>query len=300
MSFVNSSVVQYPTTQMPSAPLPPNNTILYNGAPSYNVLNTAEERMQKFAQIAGRYEINHNFATRLRQLEGYEIVFLCDDSGSMATAVGSPNNAFGVRSTRWDELKQIVSITVDIGSVLDPDGLDIYFLNRAPLFKIKDSSQLAAAFANPPNGLTPITSVLRRILQEKQSLVQERKLLIIIATDGQPTDDYGTTDINTLERVLKNERKPADRILVTFCACTDDDQAVGYLNKWDQKIPYVDVCDDYRSERDQIQRIQGRNFPFSFGDYVVKILLGSVDPYFDNLDQRLVGTTNRHACCSLM
>lgn len=56
---------------------------------TYNSLLTADERMQKFAQIANRHEISQNFASRLRQLEGYEIVFLCDDSGSMATVVGT-------------------------------------------------------------------------------------------------------------------------------------------------------------------------------------------------------------------
>jgi Mg-chelatase subunit ChlD len=79
MAYANSS----PAMQYPSAPsAPPSNGV------SYNTLATAEERMQKFAQLAGRHEINQNFAARLRQLEGYEIVFLCDDSGSMATGVG--------------------------------------------------------------------------------------------------------------------------------------------------------------------------------------------------------------------
>jgi hypothetical protein len=169
--------------------------------------------------------------------------------------VGDTNNAFAVRSTRWDELKQIVSITVDIGSVLDPDGLDIYFLNRPPLLRVQDASQLAPAFANPPTGPTPITRVLRQVLQAKQNEIQERKLLIIIATDGQPTNDSGTIDVDALERVLKTDRKPIDRVLVTFCACTDDDQAVAYLNKWDETIPYVDVCDDYRSEREEIWKV---------------------------------------------
>jgi len=71
----------------PTAPLPPTTQMNYNGAP-YNSLTTAEERMQKFVDIANRHEINHDFASRLRKLEGYEIVFLCDDSGSMATGVG--------------------------------------------------------------------------------------------------------------------------------------------------------------------------------------------------------------------
>jgi hypothetical protein len=179
-----------------------------------------------------------------------------DSFNSISIYLGETSNAFAVRYTRWDELKQIVSITVDVASVLDPDGIDVYFLNRPPVFNVKDASELMSTFAQPPNGLTPITRVLRQILHAKQGTIQERKLLIIIATDGQPTDEFGTTDIDALERVLRNERKPPERILVTFCACTDDDQAVGYLNKWDTHIPGIDVCDDYRSEREEIWRVR--------------------------------------------
>ena len=144
---------------------------------------------------------------------------------------------------------------MDVASVLDPDGIDVYFLNRPPVFHVRDASELVPAFSNPPNGLTPITRVLRHVLETKKSTVQERCLLIIIGTDGQPTDDSGTTNIGTLEHVLKSERVPTDRILVTFCACTDDEQAIAYLNDWDNKIPHVDVCDDYRSEREQIWQV---------------------------------------------
>ena len=52
-----------------------------------------------------------------------------------------------------DELKQTVSIVVDIASVLDPDGVDIYFLNREPLFHVRNSTELLPAFAVPPAGL---------------------------------------------------------------------------------------------------------------------------------------------------
>lgn len=51
-----------------------------------------------------------------------------------------------------DELKQTVSIVVDIASVLDPDGVDVYFLNREPLFHVRNSSELVAIFAVPPSG----------------------------------------------------------------------------------------------------------------------------------------------------
>jgi hypothetical protein len=39
-----------------------------------------------------------------------------------------------------------------------------------------------------------------------------------------------------------------------------------YLNYWDKKIPNLDVADDYRSERQEILKVQGKHFPFSFGD----------------------------------
>ena len=46
----------------------------------------------------------------------------------------------------------------------------------------------------------------------------------------------------------------------------DDDDCIGYLNEWDRKIPNLDVVDDYRNEKKEIQARQGKNFPFSFGD----------------------------------
>ncbi len=81
-----------------------------------------------------------------------------------------------------------------------------------------------------------------------------------------PTDNQGHRDIRSLEYVLKHERKPTDRIPVTIIACTDDDDCIGYLNDWDKKVPNLDVVDDYRNEKKEIQARQGKNFPFSFGD----------------------------------
>jgi hypothetical protein len=157
-------------------------------------------------------------------------------------------------------------------------------------------------------GPTPIVPVLRRVLRDKQHEIEERKLLILLATDGVPTDNQGHRDIRSFEYVLKNERKPSNRIPVTIIACTDDDDCIGYLNDWDKRIPNLDVVDDYRNEKKEIQARQGKQFPFSFGDvrtdifrfslnffvsfiqYVVKILMGGVDSWFDDLDEKKVKT----------
>ena len=237
-------------------------------------------RLGLFEVVCRDYEINNDFALRLRNLEGYEIVVICDDSGSMNTPVTSPgSNAFSKLPTRWDELKNTVGIIVDIAAIMDHDGIDVYFLNRPPLLHITHHSQLDGSFNMKASGGTPIVPVLRSILQTKC----EKKRLIILATDGCPNDEGGRDGITVFREVLANERGPFD--FVTIVACTDEDAAIDYLNDWDKQIPHLDVVDDYHSERDEIIDVQGPRFKFSFGDYVVKALMGSIDPWFDSLDE---------------
>ncbi|CAM4829617.1 unnamed protein product [Rotaria magnacalcarata] len=180
----------------------------------------------------------------------------------------------------------------------DLNGADIFFLNRQPLRNVKNAEQLIPVFAVPPAGPTPIVRTLRQVLQEKRLEIQERKLLILIATDGVPTNDNGQQETKPLEHALRHERNPINRIQVTLIACTDDNEC---------KISNLDVADDYRSEREEIQKVQGKNFPFSFGGYVVKILMGAIDNWFD--ERRVTGNAppDRHgtkgkkkgACCIL-
>lgn len=51
-------------------------------------------------------------------------------------------------------------------------------------------------------------------------------------------------------------------------------------------IGNLDVCDDFRSERTQIRKVNGSKAPFSYGDYVVKCLIGSIDPELDRQDEK--------------
>ena len=93
---------------------------------------------------------------------------------------------------------------------------------------VKSAEQLTSVFSVPPSGPTPILRVLRRVLEEKKLEIQERKLLILIATDGIPTNESGQNDVKALEQALRHERNPINRILVTIIACTDDPQCIGF------------------------------------------------------------------------
>jgi len=251
--------------------------------------------LERFRALAQRYEISDYFASKLRKLEGWEIVLILDDSGSMNTPLDSQpsGGAFGKSQTRWSELKQTVEIIIDIASVMDKDGLDLYFLNRATVTGVSSSAQVANVFAAPPAGLTPTTPVLRHVLQTKKAVSAEKRVLVIIATDGAPTNAQGEVDIAGLKHVLQAERDPT-RFHVQFIACTDDPSTVSYLSQWDRELPNVDVSDDYKSERAEILKAKGNNFSFSYGSYVVKALLGSIDPEFDKLDEKQAA-----GCCSV-
>ena len=250
--------------------------------PSQVVYQQYETDEQRFQNIMGLYEIGDFYSSKLKQLVGFEIVLICDDSSSMRALV--KGGSLGM--TRWEELKRTASIVVDIAGLMDPTGIDIYFLNREPLFNVKYSAQVAPAFYNPPKGGTSISSILRQILESKQQKIKEQKLLIMIATDGLATNDQGDVDMGTLKFILKHERRPIDRICVTFLMCTDEKRIIKIYNRWDKKITNVDVVDDYQSEKLEIEKVCGHNHVFSFGDYVVKSLIGSVDRTIDHQDEK--------------
>jgi hypothetical protein len=120
-------------------------------------------------------------------------------------------------------------VIIDIAAVMDKDGVDVYFLNRATVLNVTSSEQIAPVFASPPAGLTPTNPVLQHVLQAKKAISQEKKVLIVILTDGQPTNAQGEVDIPGLKATMTTGRD-ANRFYVTFVACTDDVSAMRQLH----------------------------------------------------------------------
>jgi hypothetical protein len=128
-------------------------------------------------------------------------------------------------------------------------------------------------------GGTPTCEVLQRILNDE--IFDPR--IIIIATDGEAIARDGSSDMPRLRQVLVDRN--ADKNFVSIVACTGDDAVLDVLNRLDVQIRNLDVVDDYRSERAEVLTAQGYDFPFNYRDYVIKLVLGAVDPYFDKLDE---------------
>jgi hypothetical protein len=143
----------------PSSPPPPFPTseaaILPAQPPLQPPSLTQEEKLRNIVQ---KYEINRFFSDKMQSLLSYKIVFIFDDSGSMNTTLNdsplnNPNNLF--KATRWDELKYFAEISIEIASVFNENGCDIYFLNRypSPVKNIMNAGQLVNYFRDKPQGI---------------------------------------------------------------------------------------------------------------------------------------------------
>jgi len=263
----------------------------YTGLPSGSppivpaaTLERDNTTLDTLRSILGSFQIRPDFLQHLLQLEGYEISLILDDSGSMESDSDAPEppgfkkfsagNSYGYRWTRLEEMKYISRILISVATIFDKNGVDLYFLNSGTHNNVTNVEQFDIICRNLNSGSTPLVSNFH----QASGKVSNKKHLIFIITDGQP--DEGVT---AFKNALINK---SEYIYVSILACTGDDYAVDYLNDIDETVPNVDCVDDYTSERNEILFVQGTDFPFSYGDYIVKALLGAVDPAFDLLDER--------------
>lgn len=180
-----------------------------------------------------KYDISPKYLNLLYKMKGFKVVLICDDSTSMREVLNGGH-------TKWDELRRAVEIVVDMTQALQIE-CDVLFLNREGLRNIQSFSQLEPTFAVPPYGNTPLNECFNMALNFNRAELTERKLNVIIFTDGCPTSNNLSQSeaISEFKNSLKY-RKPIDKIFVTICACTDDDYALEYLNNWDRKIKYLE------------------------------------------------------------
>lgn len=220
-------------------------------------------------------------AKHLETLRGYEVVVVCDDSGSMNTPLD------GTEQTRWDQLRKVVTMGLEVIMPLNPRGVDLYFLNQDSLRHVKDHAQVLQIFSKSPEGYTPLVPVLEKVFQLPASRRgHDKKLLVFIAADGALTDEDGNETIDQLERLMI-EKRQQETTFVQFLICTDEPQHVDYLTGWDRTMKNVDVTRDFKREKDRIQQCRRYAHPFTMGDYVVKALVGAIVPEIDVINEDL-------------
>jgi hypothetical protein len=247
--------------------------------------------LTRFNQLVKQNELNPAIAEQLYTvLTTCEIVLLCDDSDSMSKPIAEEGtDPFAPkRSTRWGELKKLAASIIDFVTATNPAGLDIYFLNRPGLANVTSSAGLQNVFTTPPAGDTPLVGALGKIYVDKAN-VTGKNLLIIVITDGEPTDgDPAIGSRRSLYYTLMNKQQ---NVHISFAECTDNADDMEYLDAWDGQIQNFDNTEDYREELNRIKLVQGQQFKFDFTDYVIKILLATFVRWYFNLDQVKVTQT---------
>jgi hypothetical protein len=243
-------------------------------------IDLLEDKKNYFFDLCQLYEINQKTIDKMYLLNECDIVIIADDSGSMR------QRTFG-NKTRWEQLKKTISICAEVISCIGSSALDLCFVNRHDEYydNIQSSQDIEQIFHNrEPCGLTPLIFTLNQILRRKKN---SKKLLILIATDGEPTD-FDTPGVKTSYKSISEFKKvlmeKSDNVYVNILACTDDKESMKYLDRWDNEIKNLDVIESYLTERNQILS-KGKIENFSFGEYVIKALIGSLDENTDKLDE---------------
>ena len=109
------------------------------------------------------------------------------------------------------------------------NSTDAYFVNHEPVKNISSVDSFMSHLRQiKPNGSQPLDQVFNQVINENTSSHKDKKLLIIILTDGE--------HYNTNFRQSLLNRKPMNKIFVNIVICTDKIETVNYMNKWDREI----------------------------------------------------------------
>ena len=214
-----------------------------------------------------------NFAAR---------IWILDNSGSMAIGDGyrivqtSNQRTEGQRVTRWEELTQMVVEQAEVASSLnlftefhflnDPGpaiGSQTFAVGRGKYQVPQEVSQVRNLMLKAkPVGVSPLQTPLQVIAQKirknrNQLMLTNRRVTVVIVTDGVPTDEDGTeSDATANEEFLSALRCLEDLpVWVVVRLCTSEQKVVDFWNNLDAQVNLqLEVLDDHLSEAKEVAR----------------------------------------------
>jgi hypothetical protein len=208
-------------------------------------------------------------------------IWIVDNSGSMVTGdghrlvnTGYSNDVRFVNCSRWSEIRETVEYHAQIAALLeaptvfrllnDPGRMagpqQFSIAERGSEFVSEDLSiALNTMQMASPSGVTPLTEHVREVRANIQAMKDQlshtgQKVVIVLATDGLPSDNYGSSNRQTL-----NEFKDALRSLeglpvwIVVRLCTDEDNVVNFYNDLDSELELsLEVIDDFTGEAEEV------------------------------------------------
>ncbi|KAL7557848.1 hypothetical protein ACA910_019890 [Epithemia clementina (nom. ined.)] len=255
-----------------------------------------------------RFWVIDNSGSMLKP-DGHALRSLNGRQDGNASLVDSDNNAITtVPCTRWAELKGAVTYHAELASVLEATSV-FRFLNDPggrvgpQEFIIAGDGNAQAkqdlAFAKSvlqkatPRGATPLTAHLREFrmrVEAMQDILNSsgQRVVVILATDGIPTNKFGESTEEEQQQFVMNMRAlQALPVWVVIRLCTDDREVVDYYNHMDAMLELpLEVIDDFFGEAREIQSVN------PWLNYTLPLHrcreMGYHHRIFDLLDERLL------------
>lgn len=239
-----------------------------------------------FRDLAARWRMPVELALDLASLALYDVILFADDSGSMA---------FEENGERIDDLKLIGSKVAEIATLFDDDGILVRFMNSPTEGNgVRSAADVNALLAGVQYaGLTPLATALQSkvlapiVFSLAGSGQLAKPVLVLTITDGEPTDnprDLVVQVIKDARNRLAAQYGPK-AVAFEFAQVGKDTRAQAFLGQLD-KHPAVGGSIDCTSyfEMEQAE-YQKRGINLSPELWLVKMMVGSIDPTYDEGDE---------------
>eukprot|EP00535_Pseudo-nitzschia_heimii_P001114 CAMPEP_0197173172 /NCGR_PEP_ID=MMETSP1423-20130617/191_1 /TAXON_ID=476441 /ORGANISM="Pseudo-nitzschia heimii, Strain UNC1101" /LENGTH=402 /DNA_ID=CAMNT_0042621941 /DNA_START=138 /DNA_END=1346 /DNA_ORIENTATION=- len=203
--------------------------------------------------------------------------WVIDNSGSMATADGHrihESNDHSIRfwnCTRWAEIQDTVSYHARMAAalrsptsfrLLNPTcGKEMFGIAEDGPERIPEDLDTALRTLREvsPIGVTPLSERVQEIgvtvrSMRDQLIANGHKAVIVLATDGLPSDRYGKSTM-VERRIFQQALRSLEGlpVWVVIRLCTDDDDIVDFYNNIDNELELsLDVLDDFVAEAQEV------------------------------------------------
>jgi len=125
---------------------------------------------------------------------------------------------------------------------------------RGPDWIEEDMDELDEYFPKVrPKGATPLTEHLLRIYASLKYMKQ--KIVVVVATDGRPTDTLGFVSSAIDRRFTEVLKKLQTKAFIVIRLCTNDDAILKYYQTLDDQDELeLEVLDDYLDEAKEVHK----------------------------------------------
>lgn len=239
-----------------------------------------------FQLTASQWHLSQEMAYDLAVLALYDIVFFCDDSGSMM---------FEEHGERVDDLKYILSKVAEVATLFDEDGIVVRFMNsnvegngvRNSVEATHLLSQVYFSGATPLGTHLNLKVIEPMILQRARSNTLDKPVMVVVITDGEPIGEKR----DKIVEVIRNAKHCLDRtkygrnaLAIQIAQVGKDTRAQKFLAELDNHRSIgglVDCTSYYELEAEEFAR---KGVDLTPELWLLKVCLGAIDKSYDEKD----------------